>query len=259
MQRVPRSVAVCLAAFIAWTAPAAARAADLEVLSAGAVQEVIRGLAADFAAASGHTVTLDFAPVGTLQSRLAAGEKADVIILSVSALDTLGKAGGLVDGSRAVLGRTGIGVAVRAGAARPDISNAAALRQALLKASSIVYADPAKGASSGIYVAQMLERLGIARAVAAKTTLRPGGYVVEVVAAGGAELGLHNISEILPVKGVDLVGPLPPGLQHTTTYAAAVAAGSPRAAAAKGFIAALNSPSTAGRWRAAGFEPGETK
>lgn len=135
-----------------------------------------------------------------------------------AAIDDLARKGIAATGTRTVLARVGIGVAVREGAALPDISTPEALKQTLLAAKSLVYVDPAKGGTSGIHFAGVLQRLGIAEAVKGKTTLLPGGYVVELVAKGEIELGVHQISEILAVKGVRLVGPLPRELQKITIF-----------------------------------------
>lgn len=245
-----------LAAVMAVCSVAApAFAAEIRVLSAGAVQEVEKEQAAEFEKATGHKVLITFGVVGAIQDKLKAGERADVVVLSAPAIAAMDKAGDLKPGSRADLARAGMGVAVREGAPRPDISTPDAFRQALLNAKTVVYADPAKGASSGIQFTRILGELGIADAIKAKANLQPGGYVVEVVARGEAELGVHNISEILPVKGVTLVGPLPPALQSYTTYSAAVPANAAAPEPALAFVKFLSRPEAAAQWKAAGFEP----
>jgi len=151
------------------------------------------------------------------------------------------------------IGKVGIGVAVREGAPLPDISTTDALRQALLNAESLVYADPAKGASSGIYFANLLQRLWIAEAVKEKTFLRPGGYVVELVAEGKAEIGIHQITEILPVKGVTLVGPLPAEVQNITTYVAGISTTARQPEIAKQFLSFVTRPENAHLFKELGF------
>lgn len=232
----------------------AAGAAEIHVLSAGAVQEAEKSLAAEFGRQTGDHVTFVFGTVGAIQGRLKSGERADVIVLSASAIDTMAKARELIGNAGTPLAKVGIGVAVREGAPRPDISTPDAFRQALLQANSVVYADPAKGASSGIQFARILNQLGIADVVNPKAILQPGGYVVEVVARGQAELGVHNISEILPVKGVVLVGPLPPALQSYTTYAAGVPVANAAPAPAFALVKFLSDPAAAATWKKAGFE-----
>src|SRR2546428_7535811 len=149
-----------------------------------------------------------------------------------------------------------MGVAVREGAPKPDISTPEALKQALLAAKSLVYVDPGQGATSGIHFAGVLERLGIADAVRAKTRLVPGGYPAELVARGEVELVAHQISEIVPVKGVTLVGRLPKDLQKITTYSAGLAARSAVPEAARAFIAFVARPAFKARFAGAGLTTG---
>jgi molybdate transport system substrate-binding protein len=243
------------AAVICLTAVTAARAAEIHVLSAGAVQEAEKALAIEFGKETGHHVSFVFGVVGAIQDRLKAGERADVVVLSAPAIDAMAKAHEIIGNGGTPLAKVGIGVAVREGAPVPDISTPEAFRAALLAAHSIVYADPAKGASSGIQFQRILAQLGIADAVKPKANLQPGGYVVEVVARGEAELGVHNISEILPVKGVALVGPLPRPLQSYTTYVAGVPVGNAAPGPALAFVKFLAAPAAAARWKEAGFEP----
>lgn len=244
-----------LAAFtVAFMTAPAAHASDIHVLSAGAVQEAEKALAADFEKQTGNRVTFVFGTVGAIQDRLKAGERGDVLVLSAQAIDAMAAAHQLVGNGGTPLAKVGIGVAVREGAPKPDISTPDAFKAALLKARSIVYADPAKGASSGIQFTRILNLLGVAEQIKPKAVLQPGGYVVEVVAKGEAELGVHNISEILPVKGVVLVGPLPPALQSYTTYAAGVPAANAAPGPALAFVKFLASPAAAPAWKKAGFE-----
>jgi len=228
---------------------------DLKVMSAGAVRSALEELAAEFSRATGHRLDIAFNTVGAQRQKLAAGERADVIILSASAIEALEKEGALVPGSRADLGRTFTGVAVRAGAALPDLSTAESFKQVLLSARSVSYTDPKAGGSSGIYLAGLLERMGIADAVNGKTVFRRGGLeVARAVAAGEAEIGITFISEILPVKGVKLAGPLPAAVQNANTYTAAVAATSSQREAAEALIKAITSPAARARFKATGFE-----
>src|SRR3989454_834234 len=148
----------------------------------------------------------------SLMMTTSAGEPVDVVIMSDAAIDETARQGAVVPGTRTDIARTGMGVAVREGAPKPDISTPEALKQALLAAKSLVYVDPGQGATSGIHFAGVLERLGIADAVRAKTRLVPGGYPAELVARGEVELVAHQIREIVPVKGVTLVGELLKGV-----------------------------------------------
>jgi molybdate transport system substrate-binding protein len=176
-----------------------------------------------------------------------------VVIVTDVALDELITQGAIV-GTRTDLARAGVGVGVRDGAPKPDISTPDAFKQAILAAKSIVYVDPAQGATSGIHFASVLQRLGIADAVKSKTILWPGGYAAEAVQKGQAELVVHQISEILPVTGVTLVGPLPGDLQKVTVYSAGVGSKSKDADAAKTFITYLTKPSSKEKFAAAGLD-----
>jgi molybdate transport system substrate-binding protein len=234
-------------------AGAPAQAAEVKVLSAGAVRSIVTELAKAYEKETGHTVTLAFGTVGVVRQKLAA-EPADVVIMSDTGIEETLKQGGIVAGSRTDLARTGMGVAVREGAPRPDISTPETFKQALLAAKSITYVDPAQGATSGMHFASVLQRLGIADQVKAKTTLVPGGYPAELVAKGQVELVVHQISEIVPVKGVTLVGPLPKELQKVTVYAAGVAAKSAAPELARGFIAFLTRPAFRTKFAEAGLD-----
>lgn len=243
-----------LAGFVAVLALAsAAQAAEIVVLSAGAVKAIVPELADAFHQETGHTVKLSFDPVGTVRKR-AATEPVDVLILSDTALDDMIKQGGVVAGTRTDIARTAMGVAVKEGAPKPDISTPEALKQTLLSVKSIVYVDPARGATSGIHFASVLQRLGIAEQVKGKTLLYPGGFAAEAVVKGQAELCVHLISEILPVKGVTLVGPLPKELQKVVTYSAGLAAKSTNADAARTFLAFIARPAFKPKFAAAGMD-----
>lgn len=228
----------------------------IKVMSAGAVQSMVTALGAEFERETGNRLNLIFNTVGALRDRLTAGEQADLVILSASAIEALEKTGLFVPGSGTDLGRTVTGVAVKDGAAVPDISTPEAFKQALLKARSVAYSDPKAGGSSGTFFAALLEKLGIAEAVNKKAVLGKRGYeVAHAVAEGRAEIGTTFISEIIPVKGVKVVGPLPGTLHNVNTYTAAIPAGSPFRDAAKALLRALTNPATRDRWTAAGLEP----
>jgi molybdate transport system substrate-binding protein len=233
---------------------ARAEAAEIKVLSAGAVRAVVTEVADVFAKQSGHSVKGTFGTVGVVRGKLAAGEPADVVIATDTAVDEMIKQGLVADGTRTDIARAGVGVGVREGAPRPDISTPDAFKRTLLAAKSIVYVDPAQGATSGIHFASVLQRLGIADQVKDKTILWPGGYAAEAVQKGQAELVVHQISEILPVKGVTLVGPLPRELQKVTIYSASLSAKATASEAARAFIAFLASPPIQAKFAAAGLD-----
>jgi molybdate transport system substrate-binding protein len=231
-----------------------AEAAELQVLSAGAMRSIVTELAAAFEKETANPVKLTFGTVGALKAKLADGSPADVVIMTQEAMQEMARQGAVVEGSWTAIGRTGIGVGVRDGAPKPDIGTPEALKRTLLATKSLVYVDPAQGGTSGIHFAGVLQKLGIADAVKSKTTLVPGGYPAELVAKGDVELVVHQISEIIPVKGVTLVGPLPKELQKTTVYAAGVTVASAAPPASRAFVAFLARPDFKPKLAAAGLD-----
>jgi molybdate transport system substrate-binding protein len=238
----------------AWTGAAPAKAAEIKVLSAGAVKSIVTELAETFRQETGHTVVLSTGTAGEIRQKVTAGDPADVVFVTDTVLEQLAATGLLIADTRADVARTGIGVAVREGSPLPDISTPEAFKRTILEAKSIVYVDPASGATSGVYFASVLQRLGIADAVKDKTVLWPGGFAAEAVAKGQADLCVHQISEILPVKGVKLVGPLPRDLQKITTYSAALSTRAATPTAARAFIAFVTRPSFKPKFAAAGLD-----
>jgi len=214
----------------------AAQAGEIVVWSAGAAQTPLTVLIQDYQKTSGNTVKVEFAPVGVLVKRLADGGRPDVLIISQDVAANVEKNGWTAPQTTTPLGRVGVGIAIKEGAPVPDISTPAALRQTLLNAKSLTYMDPTKG-TSGKHFASVLDQLGIAEQVKAKTTLGDVGFIVEPVAHGDIELGIQQITEILPVKGAKLVGPLPDGLQKITTYVIAQGAQARDVAAARDLLA----------------------
>jgi molybdate transport system substrate-binding protein len=245
-----------VAATLLGTAAGAAvvEAAELKVLSAGAVRSIITEMAEAFTRETGHVVALSFGTVGVVRRKVAAGEPADVVIMTDVAVDDLAQKGTVAHGTRTDLARTAMGIGVREGTPRPDISSPEALKQTLLGVKSLVYVDPAQGATSGIHFASVLQRLGIAEEVKTKTRLVPGGYPAELVAKGEVELVAHQISEIVPVKGVTLVGPLPKELQKYTVYSAGVTARSEAPDVARSFIAFVTRPAFKPKLAEAGLD-----
>lgn len=228
----------------------------IKVLSAGAVQSMVTMLGREFERDSGHKLDLVFNTAGSLRDRVAGGEAADLVVLSQSAIASLDKPGMFVPGSVTDLGSTVTGVAIREGAAAPDISTPEAFKQALLKAKTVAYTDPKAGGTGGIMFAALLEKLGIADEINKKAVLGKRGHDVAVsIAEGKAELGTTFISEVLPVKGAKVVGPLPGALHYTNGYTAAIPAGSASRQVAAALLRALTDPATRPRWIAAGLEP----
>jgi molybdate transport system substrate-binding protein len=230
--------------------------AEIKVMSAGAVKTMVAALGAEFERESGNTLNLNFGTAGSLRERIKGGEVADLIVLSESAIAELAEQGLLVSGTVTDLGRTVSGVIVRDGAAEPDISTPEAFKQALLQARSVAYTDPKAGGSGGIMFAALLQKLGIADEVNKKAVLGKGGHDVAVsIAEGRAELGTTFISEVLPVRGAKVVGPLPGPLHNTNTYTAAVHASASSRAGAEALLRKLTDIGTRARWTAAGLEP----
>jgi molybdate transport system substrate-binding protein len=235
-------------------------AAEIKVLSAGSLKLAMMDLLPQFQKASGHTVRIDYGTAGAIAGRIQAGEPADVVIVSRVQLEKLEGQGKVAPGSRVNVAGVGIGVAVRKGAPKPDISSVEAFKHALSAAQSIGYVDPALGSSSGIYVAGLLDRLGLAQSLESKIKrVRFEGAIEEVfqgVAQGEIEMQIGQISEIVISPGVDLAGPLPPELQNTTLLAAGVVTTSKASEAAKALIQFISSPASAVVLKAKGFEPG---
>jgi molybdate transport system substrate-binding protein len=208
----------------------------IRVLSGGAVQTFVRPLAASFA---DDAVEVEFQPMGKLVHTLAAGYPADVVVVSEEIAARLKKECRISDDAKP-MARVGVGVGVRESAPLPDLSTVEAFRRTLLAAKSVIYMDPQIG-TSGKHVAEVLQRLGISDAVNAKAKLGQGGQVAEAVASGEIELAIHQISEILPVKGVRFAGPLPSELQKFTLYVAAPVPSSKAGSTAARFIEHLTS------------------
>ena len=234
----------------------ASQAAELKLLTAGAFKSTVMALLPEYEKASGNKVSVENDTVGALMKRIAGGESFDVVVMTPQAVDRLTAEGKVMSGSRTNLARVGVGVMVKAGAPKPDISTVEAFKKALLDAKSVSFIDPASGGSSGIYVEKLLERLGVADQVKPKEKLKQGGAVADYVESGQAELGIHQISEILPHAGVTLVGPLPKEIQNYTAYAAGIAASTQHADAAKALIASLSGPAARALFKSKGMEPG---
>jgi molybdate transport system substrate-binding protein len=212
---------------------------EIRVLSGGAAKSFIDPLAASF---PGHSVKIEYQPMGRLTKSLAAGYPADMIVVTSEVLETLKLKG-------TPIARVGIGVAVHENAPLPDISTAEAFKRTLLAAKSVVYIDPKTG-TSGKHVFEVIQQLNIEAEMRPKTTLGTGGYVTAPVGRGEIELGIHQISEILPVKGAKLAGPLPPELQKYTVYVAVNMKNNP---VVKEFISHLGGPQAKVRLAQAGY------
>jgi molybdate transport system substrate-binding protein len=235
---------------------AVAEPVEVTVLTSVALKGALDELAPQYERSTGNKLKLGYSVIADIKKRVLAGETADVIILSKPAMDDLQKQDRLAAGSIADVAGTPVAVAVKAGAPKPDISSADALRRSLLAARSVVYADPAKGGASGVHFAHVVDQLGIAKELQSKTILVPGAESADVVARGDAEIGVGQASEIVPVAGAELVGPLPQGLGAVTEFTAGIGNGSKAGEAAKSLIRFLTGPDAAPVFKAKGLQPG---
>jgi molybdate transport system substrate-binding protein len=222
----------------------------IKILSGGAMRPLMAQLVSHFEHAQGVTIDIEFRLTSALKQAIAAGATFDIAVLPRPELNDLIEQGAIAPGSATDIARSTVGLAVRPGAAKPDIGSVGALRRALLQARSIAYSD----GPSGAYVAALLAKLGIAEEMAPKTKLT-SEPVAELVARGEAEIGMQQIIAILPVKGAELVGPLPTELQNVIIYAAGLSSGTRQAAAAEGFIAFTRTEQAKRLTRASGLEP----
>lgn len=246
-----RFVAALAAAMVA---AGVAAAAEIKVLSAGAYRQVLGAMAPDFEKRTGHKLVVDRGTVGQLVKRIEDGEAFDFVIVTPAAIDKLTQAGKVAAGTLTPRASVGVGVMVKEGAPRPDVSTVDAFKKTLLAAKTVAYIDPASGGSSGIYTAKLLKSLGIADSVKPKERLKKGGHVADLVVSGEAEIGIQQISEIVPVKGVTFVGPLPKEIQNVTVYAAGIAAKARNPDAVKALLATLTGPQAAEVLKSKGME-----
>lgn len=229
-----------------------ANAAEIKVLSALGIKSAIDDLGSTFERATGHRLAVRFAPLGAMVKLVQGGETADVIIAPQQGMDGFVKNGKVNAGEVRLLARSGMAVAVRKGATKPDISTPEGLRRTLLAAKSITYG---RGAGSE-HVEKVLERLGIASDVKAKTIRGAPGDTGVRVANGDAEIGITLLQVLMPVAGIDIVGPLPDDLQDTLVFAVAAMVGTRDAAASKSLVDFLRTSEAAKVFKAKGLEPG---
>jgi molybdate transport system substrate-binding protein len=233
-----------------------ARAAELKVVASVALASALNELTPAFERATGNKLVIDYGLAANIRKSILDGETADVVILTRSMMEELQKQDKIIPGSLVNVGGTAVAVVARADAPKPDINSVDALKHALQSAKSIVYADPAKGGLSGVYFARVLDRLGLAEELKAKTILVPGAQAAEVVAKGEAELGVGQASEIVDVKGAQLVGPLPGDLGIVTVFTAGIGAATKTSDAAKALLQFFAGPAAATSLKAKGFAPG---
>jgi molybdate transport system substrate-binding protein len=248
----PRFAAACLAALFLMSGSTGMNAAEIVVISTTASKEALIELIPLFERASGHTVAVTYGPGSDIGNKIRSGLTGDLLIAPSEFSDPLIKEGRIVAGSRVDFALSGSAVAVRAGAPKPDIGSSESFKNALIAAGTVSYS---RGAS-GLLVLDVIERLGIADLVKKKTVApAPGELVGAVVARGAAELGIQQLSELLPVSGIEIVGPLPAELQKSIVYGVSMLPGSKQPDAAKAFAAFLKSPTAASVLKKKGMDP----
>ena len=247
-----RAFAIAIALF---AATGASQAAEINAMMTTAMKAAFDELLPPFERSNGHTIRVTYGPSGALIRRFNEGQPADLFITDIPALDQLVKQG-KIEAGRINVGSTGIGIAVKKGAPKPDVSTAEALKRALLAAKSVGHASPAGGSITGGHIIGMFEKLGIAKEVAAKTKFSMGGpssRVSVLVSSGEAEIGLQQASELLSNPDVEVIGMLPPEFQQTTIYAASITTGGNQPDAARAMIRALTTPEAMALYKTKGL------
>jgi molybdate transport system substrate-binding protein len=233
-----------------------ATAAEITVLAAAAIEQPFENVVHAFEHDSGTKVSVEFGSVGAIQNKLKAGAKPDLVILSTAAVAAAEKDGAALAGSRAVVGRAEIGVAVRDGTPAPDISTSDAFKKALLAAKSVSFTDPAGGGTAAVFIASLLDRLGLTDAIKKKTVpFNTGREVIAAVLKGDAELGIGFTTEFVPVKGVKVVGVLPKEIEFVNEYSAYIPATSGAVEPTRSLLAYLGRPASRDTFKAAGVMP----
>jgi molybdate transport system substrate-binding protein len=230
--------------------------AELVVFSTIGVRSAAEPLFAQFDRASGHKLAVTWGTAPMLVKRIEAGDTADVVVLSRAGIDALNKLGKIAAGTDTTLASSGVGIAVKAGAPKPDISTPEALKRTLLAAKSIAYSEPSAGGASGVYFAKLLERMGIAEEMKPKTKYPPpGGFSANLLMTGEAELAVQQKPELLHVAGAEIIGLLPGDLNVVTEFAAAIVSGSNNVDTAAALIKSLGSPQSKAAFQIKGLDP----
>lgn len=247
------SVLIMSVAAVMMIGTSIAHAFEIKVIGSVAVKEVILELIPAFEKSSGHKVTTIWDGTEAITKRISAGEAVDVVLIAAPNIDKLISEGRLVAGSRADVARSGIGIAVRAGLPKPDISSGEAVKKAVLSAKSVAYSS----GPSGFYLVDLFKKMGIADQIKDKVKQTPSGVQVgEIVARGEADLGFQQVSELLHLKGIDYLGPLPADIQYITVFSAGLHAAATAPDAAKSLIKFLTGPEAGSTVRKNGMEPG---
>jgi molybdate transport system substrate-binding protein len=229
-----------------------AQAAEIRMLAAGAVKEAFLELVPQFESTSGNKVAATWTGSADIRKRIGAGEAFDLVIVGAPDIDAFVKDGRMMPGSRVDIARSGVGMAVKAGSPRPDISSSEAVKKALLSARAVAYST----GPSGVYVQRLLDRLGIADQMKDKSKqTAPGVRVAQYLANGEAELGFQQVSELVHEAGIDFLGPLPAEIQNVTVYSSGIAIGSNASESAKALQAFLSAPAAAPVFRKNGMDP----
>jgi molybdate transport system substrate-binding protein len=233
-----------------------ANAADIKILSPGATEGVLNELLPQFDKATGHRATINYGPAGNIANRVRKGEAVDVLISSEAEIGRLRKEALLLDGSQTVVAKTGIGIFVRKGDPKPDISTADAFLRTLATAKVIAYADPKLGGSASIVVAEILRALDVTGSIGTRTRLVPPAKpLIDLVASGGVDFGFQPIPQIFLDPRIEYVGPLPAPYQQYTNYVASQVGTSKQPEAYKALLTFLDTPAAAKVFRSQGFEP----
>ncbi len=228
--------------------------AEFRVMTTGAPKHVVDAVAAKFASETGHKAVFIQDTAGGVRKRITEGEVVEIVVATPDVLNALAAAGKVVGASRVDFATTGVGIGIKEGLPKPDISTVDAIKKLVADAPSIALPDPKAGGTSAVYIEGMFKKLGVADVVNAKAKLKAGGYAADLVASGDAVIVFHQMSEIKPVKGVTLIGPLPAEIQLVTTYSAALSTG-PVSDAAKAFMAAVAGPAGREATEKAGMDP----
>jgi molybdate transport system substrate-binding protein len=244
---------IAVMVFAALVVGGAAGAAEIRVLSTQATEQSYRELIPQFEKVTGHKVTTLFTGTLDADKRLAAGEGYDLLIMAKDSIEQHTRSGKVVQGSRVDLARSGVGVGVKAGARKPDISSVDALKRTLANAKSIGYSS----GPSGVYIVQMFERLGMMDQLKPKLKQTASGvFVGSIIASGEVEIGFQQVSELSQFEGVDYVGPLPAPVQNYTVFSSGILAGAREAEAARALVRFITSPQAGVVYRRRGMEPG---
>lgn len=249
------AAAGCAALLLVPHQPSAVAPSEIKAFMSIGVQSAVEPLMPVFEKASGHRIVATWATGAALNKRVQAGEEADLLISARSGIDSLIREGKIQAGSDAELARSGVGVAVRKGAPKPDISTPDALKRTLLIAGAISYSNPSAGGASGVHFAEVLKRLGIASEMQGKTKFPPpSGLSARLLVSGEVDFAIQQIPELASVDGTELIGPLPGDLQLVTSFVAGIPTAARQADAAGAFVRFLQSPQAVAVLKAKGFD-----